>query len=129
MEQAVNKKEGESLPTIYLISGLGADARVFGELDLPGYEWKHLDWIEPVPGESLASYAYRLSGPIRDLNPVIIGVSFGGMVAAEMAVQRNWSRVLLIATVRCRSELPRYYRLAGFIRLHRLLPVKWMLRP
>ena len=64
----------------YFISGLGADKRVFSKLKIDGQiNIIHLDWIEPVKKESLASYTKRLSKKVDTTTPfAIVGVSFGG---------------------------------------------------
>ena len=47
---------------LYFLSGLGADKRIFQKLNLPDqYTIVHIDWIKPVPNESIAAYAQRLS--------------------------------------------------------------------
>jgi hypothetical protein len=45
---------------IYLLSGLGADKRVFEFLDLSDFKVNHVDWVEPMDKESIESYAQRL---------------------------------------------------------------------
>ena len=70
---------------LFLFSGLGADKRVYEYLDLSAYKVNHVDWIDPLPNESIEEYAGRLSGKIGKNNPILAGVSFGGMVAIEIA--------------------------------------------
>ena len=72
--------------TIHFISGLGADERVFQFLDLPGIEKKFIRWIEPGKNESIHSYSLRLIDQIQQNEDlVLVGISFGGMVAQEIA--------------------------------------------
>ena len=52
---------------IYGIAGLGADERVFQYLKLD-YAFVSLDWIEPLPDESIESYAGRLALSIAKKN-------------------------------------------------------------
>lgn len=80
MFTTVNKK-------IYILSGLGADERVFKKLDLVPLEPVYLKWIPPHKNESVESYASRLLSQITEKNPVLIGLSFGGMMAIEIAKQ------------------------------------------
>lgn len=110
---------------VYLISGLGADERTFSRLVFPeGVEVHFLPWIKPLGGESMNSYARRMSLEMDTLNGpyVVIGLSFGGMLASEMLSFLEPSRVILLSSVNAYPELPWYYRLAGKTRLHRLLP-------
>lgn len=67
---------------IYLVSGLGADERVFVNIKIPHSEIIHLRWEIPLRNESISNYAKRLINQI-DLthNVILIGVSFGGLIA------------------------------------------------
>lgn len=106
---------------IYCISGLGADERIFSNLKLPGYELCFVQWIEPLPKESFQSYAQRMLVQISDSNPVLLGVSFGGMLAAQISQIIPVSKLILISTVTTRSSLPWWMHLAGTLRLHKLV--------
>ena len=96
----------EELPLI-LLSGMGADERVFrsqsGQFDnlrLPG-------WIEPQPGDDLPRYAQRLADHVNPGGPCFVGgVSLGGMIAIEMARHLDCRGCFLIASVRSPRELP-----------------------
>jgi pimeloyl-ACP methyl ester carboxylesterase len=112
----------------YFISGLAADGRVFRNIQLPPhYEPVFLDWIPPLKNEILSSYAFRLS---EKINPgekfVLIGLSFGGMIAAEIAKRLHPEQVILISSVPASSHLPGYYRAASFLRLHKIVPVSFL---
>ena len=72
---------------IYLISGLGADERAFQHLDLRAYDVIYIAWIEALKKETLAHYAGRLLAQVSTKKPILIGLSFGGMIAIEMAKQ------------------------------------------
>ena len=109
--------------TIYLLSGLGADHRIFQHLHFGPFTPKHIHWLEPNPQEPLTDYARRLSAQIEGEAPILLGVSFGGMVAVEIAKQRQCQTVILISSAATRAEVPAVYRNAGRLCLHRLLPV------
>jgi pimeloyl-ACP methyl ester carboxylesterase len=115
-----------NIPTknIYCISGLGADERAFDRLSIRGYSLHHLNWISPAPNESLSSYASRMVNKIKENNPVILGLSFGGMIAIEMAKQIATEKLILISTVKTYAEIPNWMRVAGMLRLHRVIPIK-----
>jgi pimeloyl-ACP methyl ester carboxylesterase len=110
-------------PVFYLIPGLGADERVFRRLHLQGTVWI-LSWLAPQsPTEPLAHYAARLAVAIPPQEVCwLVGVSFGGVLALEMARLRPLARVVLISSVPNASALPSLLRLARNTRLYRLFP-------
>ena len=112
---------------IYFISGLGADSSVFKFLKLEDYQQVHVKWLPPLARESLQDYAGRLIEQIHTANPVIIGLSFGGIVAIEIAKRLSAARIILISSITNRNEIPWYFRLAGLLHLHKLVPA-WLLK-
>lgn len=109
---------------IYCISGLGADEKVFSRLQIPGYELVCLQWIEPENNESISSYAQRMACFISDKRPILLGVSFGGMVAVEIGKFMEVEKLVLISSVTARQDLPWWMRLAGVLRLHKLIRLR-----
>lgn len=107
---------------LYIFSGLGADERVFERLDFSGFQVTFIQWIRPVKEESIAQYTTRLLEQVTTTKAIFIGLSFGGLVAVEAAKQVDTEKVIIIASAKTKREIPFYYRLAGFIRLHRILP-------
>jgi len=72
--------------TIYGIGGLGADKRVFNDLNL-NYNFIPIDWIAPFKNENISDYANRLSQCINQKEAyIILGVSFGGLIATEISI-------------------------------------------
>lgn len=110
---------------VYFISGLAADKRVFKYISLPpGCEAVHLEWITPQKDDTLSSYAMRLASNInRDEPFALVGLSFGGMLATEIAKQYKPAVTILISSVPVSKQLPGYFRMAGKIKLHKLVPV------
>ena len=111
------------LPTIYILSGLGADERVFQRLDLSAYHVIHIKWITPLHKETIENYTTRILAQITTPKPVIIGLSFGGIVAVEISKQIEVEKLLLISSVKTVSEIPFYFRWAGKWKFHRFLPL------
>jgi pimeloyl-ACP methyl ester carboxylesterase len=107
----------------YFISGLGADRRAFYKIKLPrGYQPIYLDWITPLANETLADYAKRFSPAIKqDEEFVLIGLSFGGMLASELAKIVSPKKLIIISSLSSYSELPWYFKLAGKLGLHRII--------
>ncbi|MFN9999348.1 MAG: hypothetical protein ACK52X_06985, partial [bacterium] len=107
---------------LYIFSGLGADERVFQRLDFSGFSATFIKWIVPKEKETIENYATRLLDQITTTNPTLIGLSFGGLIAVEVAKQIDTEKVILIASAKTRNEIPFYYRFAGQLGLHKLLP-------
>lgn len=114
----------ENSPAVfYLIPGLGADERVFQFLRLRG-EVHVLRWLPPqTPREALPDYAARLAAAVPAAQACwLVGVSFGGVLALEVAQLRPLARVVLISSFAGPAELPWVAGLARATGLHRLLP-------
>jgi len=108
---------------IYTISGLGADKRVFDFLKLDA-KMIHLDWIKNKKNESISSYAKRLSEKIDTNEPfILMGVSFGGLVAVEISKILKPKKTILISSVKTKNEIPLLYRIFGKTKLFNLVPV------
>lgn len=107
---------------IYILSGLGVDRRVFKKIDFGSLKVTYLEWIAPISTESISCYARRLSAKITAERPILIGLSFGGMVAIEIAKIIDVKQVILIASAKDNNELPKLYKLINRLRLHRFIP-------
>ena len=112
-----------ALPAFYLFPGLGADERVFRFLRLPG-QCHVIKWLLPQPfAEPLPHYAARLAEAVPpDQACWLVGVSFGGVLALEVARLRPLARVVLISSFAGPAELPWLGRVARATGLYRLLP-------
>lgn len=107
---------------VYILSGLGADERVFKYLDFRDWDVTFINWINPLPNEHLTDYAKRISQQIKDKNPILIGLSFGGIVATELSKIISVEKLILISSLKTKSEIPLIYRLAGKLHIHRIIP-------
>ncbi len=110
------------MKSIYIFSGLGADERVFTKLDFSGFDVTFIHWITPFANEAIENYALRLTEQIKTNRPILIGLSFGGMMATEVAKLINTEILIVIASAKTQQEIPFYYRFAGMLKLHRLIP-------
>lgn len=108
--------------TVYLFSGLGADSSIFTNLKLPGYQKVYINWIPALPKESIRQYAGRIKSQITVENPDIIGLSFGGIVAVEVSRQIKVDKMVLISSVRTKSELNRVQFFFMKLGLYRIIP-------
>lgn len=108
---------------VYFISGLGADRRAFYKIQLPpGYVPVYLEWIKPLSNETLSDYAKRFSEFIQaDEDFILIGLSFGGMLASEIAKIIAPQKIIIISSLGSNKEQPWYFKLAGKFGLHRII--------
>lgn len=100
-----------------LIPGLGADAGLFRpQREFFGNRLVVPPWIEAEPEESLSSYARRLGRTLDLPRPFWIGgISFGGMMAAEIAEERpdDIAGLVLIGACTDRRQITLPFRLAA----------------
>lgn len=109
---------------IYCISGLGADERVFSKCDFPGHEVHFINWIIPGKNDTIESYAKKMIEHIHHDNPILIGLSFGGIMCIEISRLIKTELVIIISSVKSTSELPFWLRVSGKLKLNRLLPMR-----
>lgn len=112
------------MKTIYCISGLGADERAFSKLKINGVQLEVIPWLIPQPGETLNDYAARMRAKIPEENPVLMGLSFGGMVCTEIAKQVPVQKIILISSIKSCKELPRWMKTVAVLRLNRIFPLR-----
>jgi pimeloyl-ACP methyl ester carboxylesterase len=109
---------------IYCLPGLGADFRIFQHVKVPDAELHPLPWLLPEHNESLPAFAKRMAAQIQDREPILLGVSFGGMLATEMSRVLKSRATIIVSSCRHSRELPPYFRAAGRLHLHRILPYR-----
>ena len=126
-QPTVSEQIENSLKDIYCISGLGADERVFQKLKFQGYRPIHIKWVEPKTGESIADYAKRLTTQIKAENPILIGLSFGGIMAVEMAKHISTEKVILISSTKNQHEVPFYFKIFRWLPIYQILPASFIL--
>ncbi|MGF1569088.1 MAG: alpha/beta fold hydrolase [Nodosilinea sp.] len=117
----------DSCPKVYFISGLGADWRVFQYLRIEGYCPVHIQWERPQRREPIEHYASRLMAQIATDQPILVGLSFGGLVAIEMAKQCHPTQVILLSSAKTAAEIPVYYRPFRWLALQQVIPFKSLL--
>src|SRR5947208_14654943 len=109
---------------IHCLSGLGADEKIFAGLRINGWELTYVPCIKPLPKEKLKNYSSRMTAMIDDPFPILLGVSFGGMIAIEMAKEINARLVILVSSVKSSDELPNWMKIVGKLQLNKFLPVR-----
>jgi esterase/lipase len=112
------------MKSVYIISGFGADERVFSKLDFGDHKIHFIPWKIPEKKESMASYAERMKAEIHDPFPVLIGLSFGGMLSIEIAKTMPVEKILMISSVATFHEMPLYMKIAAFIPVNRMIHLR-----
>ena len=112
------------MKTIFCISGLGADEKAFSKLQLEGYRLQVIQWKQPLKNESLEAYAARMRQEIDEPNPVLMGLSFGGMVSVEIAKQIPVQKIIIISSIKSAQELPLWMRTVARLKLNKIVPVR-----
>ena len=115
---------------IYFVPGLAASTSIFEYLELPedDYEIHYLDWLIPKNKlESIEDYARRMCQQIKHVKPVLIGVSFGGIMVQEMSKIIDVKKTILISSVKSKHELPNRLKLAKATKAYKLFPTKAIL--
>ncbi|MFD2432613.1 alpha/beta fold hydrolase [Mesonia maritima] len=109
---------------VYFMPGMAANPSIFEFIKLPEteYEVHWLAWKIPEKNESLKDYAIRILAEIKHENPVLIGVSFGGVIVQEISKLISVKRLILISTVKSRDELPSRMKFARKTKLYKILP-------
>ena len=110
------------MKSVYFLSGLGADERIFSKLQIPDTHFQFVKWVPPIINETIADYANRLKEQIKDENPVLVGLSFGGIMAIEISKIIRVEKTILIASVKSHKEVPRWMKICGEWKLDRMLP-------
>ncbi len=114
-------------PQIFFISGLGADHRAFDRINIDGYEQIHLPWLIPDRKDTMHSYARRLAEPIIEAeNPVVIGLSLGGMLASEMTTFVPHMKAILISSIKGGDERSLLLKAGRAFPVQHMLPVQLM---
>lgn len=112
---------------IYFVPGLAASTKIFEYLKLPKekFELHYLEWLLPISiNESIEDYAKRMAKSVVHENPVLLGVSFGGIMVQEMSEYLNPTKTIIISSVKCRDELPKRLKIVQKTKAYKLFPAK-----
>lgn len=106
--------------------GMAANPTIFEHIKLPvdRYTIHWLEWKMPVKNETLTSYAKRMINDIKHKNPVLLGVSFGGMLVQEMSKYINLKALIVVSSVKSHHELPKRLKLLKYTKAYKILPTQ-----
>ena len=110
--------------SVYFMPGLAANASIFERISLPAdqFDTYFMEWEIPLDNETLSEYAKRISKKVTHENPVLVGVSFGGILVQEMAQFLNPSKIIIISSVKSNLEFPTAFKLAKQTKAYKLIP-------
>ena len=106
--------------------GLAASSTIFENIQLPEdqFEMFFLEWFLPTEKEEIEQYALRMTQKIKHENPVLIGVSFGGVLVQEMAKIIQTNKVIIISSVKSNKEFPSRFKIARNTKAYKLIPTQ-----
>lgn len=109
---------------VYFMPGLAASSSIFERIVLPEdvFEMILLEWEMPLDNETLPQYAKRIADKITHPSPVLIGVSFGGILVQEMAQFITTRKVIIISSVKTSLEFPLRMKVAKTTKAYKLIP-------
>jgi len=105
-----------------MIPGLGADRRMYQHQLNIFPDAEVLEHFLPEKRESLTSYAKRMAERIDTSSPfILIGTSLGGIISMELSRILKPEKIILIASIKNRSEMPLLFRAMKYLKLHRAI--------
>ena len=78
----------------------------------------------PEPDETIIHYAERMRADITEEDPILMGLSFGGMICTEIAKQIPVSKIIIISSIKSSKELPWWMKAAATLKLNKIVPLK-----
>lgn len=108
---------------IFYISGLGADETAFEKLDDFGFENVMVKWFKNNENESLKDYSQRIIHKYDiSQKDMVVGLSFGGLIAQQIAQILGLKAVILISSFTSKADLQPIFRIGLKLKLFKLLP-------
>lgn len=108
---------------LYFVPGLAANSKIFEKLTFPSpYQLHYLEWLDPIPNESIQHYAKRMASLVKEPHPVLVGVSFGGIIVQEMKQFLSPKKTIIISSIKSQKQ---YSYLSKFVKsthLYKLVP-------
>lgn len=114
---------------IYFVPGTAANSKIFNRINFPKdkFELHYLEWLLPSSkNESIQSYSKRLCKNIHHKNPILIGVSFGGIVVQEMSKIIPCDKLIIISSIKNKYELPKKLSFIKKAKLYLLAPIHFI---
>lgn len=128
---------------VYCISGLAADKRIFCNLKMEDAEFHFINWKMPAKTDTMRTYALSLAEQVLHPEIVLLGVSFGGMLATELSCIDKETRMtgnnqptlpfrllktIIISSCSHHKQFPFFMQWTAHTRLHRAVPYSLILK-
>ena len=110
---------------IYFVPGLAASSKIFEYLQFPEekFELHFLEWILPLSeNEPIEAYALRMANFVKKDQPVLVGVSYGGIMVQEMSKHLKPKKVILVSSIKSNKELPKRLKVIKKTKIYKLFP-------
>ena len=110
---------------IYFVPGLAASSKIFEYLQFPEekFELHFLEWILPLSeNEPIEAYALRMANFVKKDQPVLVGVSYGGIMVQEMSKHLKPKKVILVSSIKSNKELPKRLKVIQKTKIYKLFP-------
>ena len=117
------------MKNIYCISGLGADHRFFGNLHIDGYSFLPVPWVEFSSDDDMRSYALKMYHSIPEKDPLILGLSFGGMLTVELCKSGVIQKGIIVSSAKTKIELGYNNPVLQMVYDLKILPAKLFTTP
>lgn len=110
---------------LFLIAGLGADTRIYSNLDFSGFDVVPVKWIPTDGCVGLESYAHKLA-EFYNITPnsIVIGNSLGAMLGVEIAKIIPLKKMILTSSIKTVYEAPTYFKLFINVPVYNIIPEK-----
>jgi len=117
----------ETITNVYFMPGMSANSLIFERIKIKGnFNFHYLEWIEPKKNECLKKYSIRFSKLIKHEFPILIGVSFGGILVQEISKIIHVKKIIIISSVKSKREFPVSMKVVKATKSYKILPVKWI---
>lgn len=110
---------------LFLIAGLGADTRIYDNLDFTRFEVVPVKWLPTDGCDGLESYARKLAKAYNITpNSIVIGNSLGAMIGVEIAKIIPLQKLILTSSIKTVFEAPVYFKLFYNVPIYNIIPEK-----
>ena len=110
---------------IYFVPGMSANSNIFEYIKLPisSFQIHYLEWNIPLENETLECYALRMTKQVEHDNPILLGVSFGGILVQEMNKHIVVQKTIVISSVLNESDYPYRLKFAKATKIYKFIPM------